>query len=259
MVTRLPKSDPLNLTGVFRREVPMPPGSFLSLLPDSLWSSLLTTDPGSGAPLYPVCYAKDKRLPLGPGDETVYLTLTGCVAQRRYPYGRGAKEPVILRFRGAGQLLGEAKLLDPCSSVETVCLSDTWVLPYSADHLNRLLGRRGGQGRGALLASLEERNRTDEMIYGTVTRPPLRRVGALLHHLAVTAGTGHPDGSVRITGPRQTDLAEALLVSRSTVENAVSVLRTGNLVASSYRRFVVTDPAGLARLAGVPRDFRLSA
>ncbi|PJE97423.1 Crp/Fnr family transcriptional regulator [Streptomyces carminius] len=253
MTDQLPRIDSLNLADVLHRRQPMPDNSFLGHLPDPLWP-LFVTGQGSGVRLYPVRYTRLTELPLGPEDGTVFVVLKGCVAQKRHPYG--PRDTQIVRFRGAGQLLGEVKLLDPRSSVETVCLDETWVLAYDIERMHRLLTRNRGAGRQALLLSLEERNRTDEAVYCTVTRPPLTRVSALLHHLAATVGTRHPDGTVQIAGPRQTDLADALLVSRSTVENAVSVLRAGHVVVSSYRRFLVTDPAELARLAGVPENSR---
>ncbi|MEI5101872.1 Crp/Fnr family transcriptional regulator [Streptomyces sp. PmtG] len=233
-----PRVDAFNPTEVLMGRQQMPEGSFLDFLDRSLWP-LFVQEWGLDARTY----TQGQTLPIGTGDELVFIVLGGCTVQERFPFGRGPGAPVIARFRGVGQLLGEAKLIDPSSSVQTVCLSTTWVMPCPVDRMNLLLKRRG-RIQLALLQSLEARHRSDEAIYCTTNRTPLERISALLLHLATIAGTKEPDdaGRVTITGPRQHDLAKTLLLGKSTVESAVANLRKRHgVVESKYRQLVVTD------------------
>ncbi|QFR02907.1 winged helix-turn-helix domain-containing protein [Streptomyces phaeolivaceus] len=218
----------------------MPDGSFLRHLPTDVWQ-LLVRDWGSDARVH----QRGEKLPLGRDDRHVYIVLGGCVLQERFPLGTK-----IARFRGVGQLLGEAKLIDPEASVGTVCLTTTWIMPCPVPRMNVLLNQHL-DARLALLRSLEHRNRSDEMIYGTATRTPIQRVGGLLLHLAAVSGTrstAEPDHHT-ILGPTQRDIADALLMGMSTVENALRALRdTHNVITSTYRQFVVTDLPSLRRI-----------
>ncbi|USQ85683.1 hypothetical protein NFX46_19125 [Streptomyces phaeoluteigriseus] len=114
----------------------------------------------------------------------------------------------------------------PTPPVPTRCLSQTVVIPWRARYMNQLL-RRQPTVQLALLRSLEDRSRSDELVYGMTTRPPLERVSRLFTHLADIAGV--PDPSISrhtvITGPSQKDMAAALQLSTSTVENAIRTLR----------------------------------
>ncbi|MFJ2609097.1 Crp/Fnr family transcriptional regulator [Streptomyces sp. NPDC091279] len=234
----------------------MPAGSFLAHLPPESWPLLV----GFWGPVSRV-YQRDEHLPGGPDGTDVHIVLGGCVRQDRFPFGRRDDDPVISRFRGPGQLLGEAELIASGAAVTTTCLTTTWVMSGSAQRMNAFLDRHP-HARLALLRSLETRNRDDEKIYGTVTRTPLHRVGGLLAHLARTAGTADPaePGHLTVLGLSQKDIAEALLLGVSTVESAVRGLRTpakdsglppGGVLRSRYRQFVVTDLPALHRVTGV--------
>ncbi|MCX4586833.1 Crp/Fnr family transcriptional regulator [Streptomyces sp. NBC_01481] len=249
-----PKIDAPSPAQVLNGEQQMPRESFLELLPPALLSTLYVVGRGPEARITPTrLFPKQALLPLGPNDTTVFIILGGCVVQERFPFT--AK---IARFRGAGQFVGEGKLLDPRSSVTTRCLSDTWVLPCAARRMNALFGQYP-EARHALLCSLEARNRSDEEIYSTVSRTPLERVSALLLHLARVTGTTDGDGHTIITGPRQKDLAEALVLGQSTVENAVAKLRRRGVIDSRYRTLVVIDMDRLEHLVRMPPASRPTA
>ncbi|MYY13484.1 helix-turn-helix domain-containing protein [Streptomyces sp. SID4919] len=239
-----PRVDAFNTTAVLQGTQPMPPGSFLNRLPPAEWSVFVQAwGPDART------YTQGEQLPLGPHDGHVYIMLGGCVVQERFPLGAVRNAPRVARFRGVGELLGEAKLLHPASAVTTVCLSTTWVMPCPVQRVTALLRRRH-LAQTALLQSLEARCRSDELIYCTAYRPPVHRVGALLLHLAVTAGTTDPGepGPVTIMGPRQKDIADALLMGTSTVEKAVRELRSRGVIHSRYRQLVVTDAPRLQRI-----------
>jgi CRP-like cAMP-binding protein len=240
MASPSPDTQVFNSIDVLHGRQPTPRGSFLDHLPAAKWALFLAIW-GSDARTYP----KGAELPLRPKDTSMYVVLGGCVVQERFPFNTK-----IARFRGVGQVLGEAKLIEPRSSVRTVCLTTTRVLPCDTRRVNLLL-TQDHEAKRALLRSLEDRNRSDERIYATTSRSPLARVSALLHHLAMVAGTqdpAGPTGHTIIDGPRQQDLAEALLLGRSTVENAVATLRKKRLIDSRYRRLVVTDLPALKAL-----------
>ncbi|MER6083940.1 Crp/Fnr family transcriptional regulator [Streptomyces sp. NPDC001833] len=250
----VPKVDAFRTGDVLNGRQTMPPGSFLAHLPPDAWP-LLVSSCGSDSRVY----QRDEELPIGPADEQVHIVLGGCVRQERHPFGTAEGAPKITRFRGVGQLLGEAKLIEPHAAVRTTCLTTTWVMPCPVPRMNLML-RRHPHIQLALLRSLEDRNRTDEMIYGTMTRMPLARVGALLVHLAEVAGTvdSADPGHLTVLGPSQKDIAEALLLGVSTVENALRLLREpprgGNplrrgVLRSGYRKFVVTDLHALRTVA----------
>ncbi|MER6437378.1 MULTISPECIES: Crp/Fnr family transcriptional regulator [unclassified Streptomyces] len=241
-----PKVDAFRTSEVLRGRQAMPEGSFLRHLPDDTWP-LLVSAWGLDARVY----ERDEELPLGPDDKNVYIILGGCVLQERFPLGAAAASTRITRFRGVGEVVGEAKLIAPEAAVTTVCLATTWVMPCPAQRMNVLL-RRQPRAQQALLCSLEDRNRSDEMIYCTPNRSPVQRVGGLLLRLAGIAGrTNSADpGQVTILGPTQRDIADALLMGVSTVESAVRALRdTHGVITSRYRQFVVTDLHALRDIA----------
>ncbi|MFG2783547.1 Crp/Fnr family transcriptional regulator [Streptomyces prunicolor] len=219
-----------------------PKGSFLQRLSADDWRFLLQDD------LRGRSFGQDEHLPLGPGDRNVYMIWDGVVRQDRFPLGDWAGAPTVTRFRGGGQLVGEAKLITPDSAVRTRCLTRTVVIPCRARRFNVLLGRRT-EAKIALLRSLEDRNRSDELVYTLTTLPPLERTGGLLAHLADTVGSRDPrTGSVTITGPGQKDIAAALQLAVSTTENALRTLRYSGVIEARYRQFVVHDVDALRHL-----------
>ncbi|MFE2882945.1 Crp/Fnr family transcriptional regulator [Streptomyces graminifolii] len=220
-----------------------PRGSFLRCLDTEDWRALLE------AGLCSRGFARDEHLPIGPDDRNVYIIWDGVVRQDRFPLGEGEHVPTVTRFRGRGQLVGEAKLVTPDSAVRTKCLAETVTIPCRAQYFNALLGK-WPDIRFALLRSLEERNRCDELVYTMATRPPLERVSRLLAHLADTVGSPGPRaGSTHIIGPGQKDLAAALQLAVSTTENAMRTLRYHGIIEARYRRFVVHDVDALRHLA----------
>ncbi|WP_328682542.1 Crp/Fnr family transcriptional regulator [Streptomyces sp. NBC_00343] len=220
-----------------------PPGSFLRCLDTEDWRALLEAGLRSRG------FARDEHLPIGPDDRNIYIIWDGVVRQDRFPLGEGEHVPTITRFRGRGQLVGEAKLVTSGSAVLTRCLAETVAIPCRARYFNALLGK-WPDIRLALLRSLEDRNRSDELVYDMAARPPLERVSRLLAHLADTVGSPGPRaGSTTITGPSQKDLAAALQLAVSTTENAIRTLRYHGIIEARYRRFVVHDVDALRHLA----------
>ncbi|WP_251091347.1 Crp/Fnr family transcriptional regulator [Streptomyces sp. Caat 7-52] len=244
MASPTPRIDAFNPSSVLAGKRRMPEGTFLGYLPAKSWSRSIRPR------LTSRIFNQGDMLPLGPTDGAVHVVLGGCLLQERFPFGTGKGAPVVVRFRGTGEFLGEAKLIEPTAHVRTVCLSTTWVMTCSIRRMKVLLNRHP-EAELALLRSLEARNRSDEKIYCTADRPPLDRVSTLLLHLAQTAGTRDPDdpAQILIDGPRQSDLARSLLLGQSTVENAVAELRHKHrVIASRYRQLVVTDIARLKRI-----------
>jgi CRP-like cAMP-binding protein len=221
-----------------------PEGSFLQGLSADDWRFLLEDD------LRGRSFGQDEHLPMASDDRNVYMIWDGVVRQDRFPLGDWDGAPAVTRFRGGGQLVGEAKLISPESAVRTRCLTRTVVIPCRARRFNVLLSKRP-EAKLALLRSLEHRNRSDELVYTLTTRPPLERTSRLLAHLADTAGTPDPrTGVTHITGPAQKDIAAALQLAVSTTENALRTLRYHGIVEARYRKFLVHDVDALRHLAG---------
>ncbi|MCL7429821.1 Crp/Fnr family transcriptional regulator [Streptomyces sp. YS415] len=223
-----------------------PPGSFLQRLPDEDWHTLLKIG------LHGRTFYRDEVLPMGPETPNIYIIWEGVVRQDRYPLGDAPHIPTITRFRGAGELVGEAALVMPGSTVATRCLTRTVAIPCDARYFTALIERRLPRARHALLCSLEQRNRSDETIYAMAIRPPLERVSRLLAHLATTAGVPDPrdNQQIVITGPGQKDLAAALQLAVSTTENALRTLRHHGVIEARYRQFVIRDIDGLRQFVG---------
>ncbi|WP_331733182.1 Crp/Fnr family transcriptional regulator (plasmid) [Streptomyces sp. NBC_00080] len=218
----------------------VPDDSFVGHLPPSSWQTLLEAAPAIHT------YARDELLPMTAEDRYVYIVTRGCVRQDRFPLGAGEGVPTITRFRGVGQFLGEAKLIAPASHVLTRCLSETEVIRWRVRYMN-VLHRRRPEVQLALLRSLEDRNRSDELVYSMTTRPPFERVSRLIAHLADIAGVPDPDtaGRTTITGPSQRDMAAALQLGISSVESAIRSLRYQGILDAGYRKFTVLDLEGL--------------
>ncbi|MCC3771539.1 Crp/Fnr family transcriptional regulator [Streptomyces sp. UNOC14_S4] len=234
------------LTDLLLGHQAMPDGSFLQRLPTQVWQAMLQTEPRPRARVF----AQDELLPLGAEFPIVYIVIEGCVRQDRYPLGDGKGIPTVTRFRGIGELVGEAKLISPDSSVATRCLSQTVVIPWSVRSMNLVQGR-APEVQLALLRSLEDRNRSDELVYTMSARPPFERVARLISHLADIAGVPDPRTSncTVVIGPSQKDMAAALQLGLSTVENEIRTLRRHRVVDARYRKFVVRDLEALRRFA----------
>ncbi|MET9914562.1 Crp/Fnr family transcriptional regulator [Streptomyces sp. NPDC006476] len=242
-----PAIDTSRPTDLLHAHEGKPEGSFLQLLTTETWHTLLSAGLRSRA------FVRDELLPMGQETQAVYIILEGVVRQDRYPLGTGPDMPAITRFRGPGQLVGEAALIHPGVSVDTRCLTSTVVIPCSARYFNVLTERRLTDARLALLRSLEARSRSDEFIYGMAIRPPLERVSRLMAHLADTTGVPDPRTSSNtvVTGPGQKDIAAALQLAVSTTENALRTLRYHGVLEARYRQFVIHDIDGLRHLAGI--------
>ncbi|MVO85528.1 Crp/Fnr family transcriptional regulator [Streptomyces sp. p1417] len=246
----VPKMEAFQTTDVLAGRRTMPEGSFLRYLPVDMWP-LFVHAWGSDARIY----EREEALPIGAADEHVYIILGGYVRQERVPFGARDGAPKIIRFRGRGQLVGEAKLIEPSASVGTTCMTPTWVMPCPVARMNFFL-RKHLTIQEALLRSLEDRVRSDETIYSTATRTPIQRVSGLLAHLADTTGTSSAStrpGHVALTGLSQKDLADALMMGVSTVENTLRTLREEHgAVISHYRKLTVTDLPVLRGIATAP-------
>ncbi|MFJ9544076.1 Crp/Fnr family transcriptional regulator [Streptomyces sp. NPDC101225] len=241
MPPALDTSRPTDLSGHKNK----PEGSFLQQLTTETWDVLLQSG------LRGRIFGRDELLPLDAEDSDVYIIWEGVVRQDRAPLGTGPGMPTITRFRGGGQLVGEAKLITPDSTVRTRCLTKTVTVSCDARYFNVLLHRLP-EVQLALLRSLEDRNRSDELVYTMATRPPLERVSRLLAHLAHTAGVPDPRTSTAtvISGPTQKDIAAALQMAVSTTENAVRTLRYTGVIEARYRQFIIRDVDALSHFAG---------
>ncbi|MGK5534221.1 Crp/Fnr family transcriptional regulator [Streptomyces sp. URMC 129] len=222
-----------NLHDVLAGRHQMPEGSFIGSLPTQVWSVFVQEVDNGGIR----AFKRGEEVPTGSSDDLVHIVLQGCVAQERSVPGA-----LVVRFRGPGEFLGEQKLLHPSvSGPKTTSLTATTkIMSFSADLMRALLGSKR-RAEWALLVSLEARYRRDEEIYCTFSRPHLARLSTLLHHLASTVGVVEPQRGIRIAGPRQSDLARALMIGQSTLENTLAVLCRKHIVYTRYRAIYVND------------------
>ncbi|WP_432197107.1 Crp/Fnr family transcriptional regulator [Streptomyces sp. bgisy027] len=231
------KASAPRLSDLVRGRTTMPAGSFLKHLPAPTWQTMM-----EGWEQRIRSFKRDQPLPLDQEDRQVFIIVQGGVRQERFPLRPMPDAPTITRFRGVGEVVGEAKLIDEDSSVTTTCMTKTYVIPWDIEDM-KLLQARVPKVLEALLRSLEDRNRQDERIYATFGLPAFQRVGMLLAHLAETVGQPDPtlSRSTTISGLTQKDLAAALQLGVSTVENAVGSLRRHGAIDAGYRKFIVHD------------------
>ncbi len=188
-----------------------------------------------------------------------HIVAHGCVAERVR-----TQRLSTLRFHQAGALVGEDDLIAPpmtepksefdlaLFSTTVVCLTVTTAYSLSIARLRTLAEVEPIVYR-ALLASQARRVAEIENIYLNVRNPTLQRVACLLFHLAEWS---HPAGGtvarLVVLGPTQSELAEALMLSRASVENALRELRAEGVLSTANRRYTVLRPRALWVAAGAP-------
>jgi CRP-like cAMP-binding protein len=180
---------------------------------------------------------------------TVHVILRWCGIERS-AYLDGAS----LQFRGVGAVLGDTDIFYEDSVPSTAeCLDQTWTLSYSLERMKQLADADTTLMRN-LTTGIAMQLRTAEKVFASSKRSPVERVAALLVELSSSCGTliDYKDleaAASHILGPTQNELAEALLMSRASVENALRALRNAQIIFTSYRRYIVLDLQKLIEVA----------
>ncbi|MBB4745135.1 CRP-like cAMP-binding protein [Actinoplanes octamycinicus] len=216
-----------------RRPNPWAPGTFLGSLPTEVALALVADSVKRPFP------AGRALLREGDRDTHVVLLIRGFVKATTAVDG----VETLLGIRIPGEVVGEIGALtgEPRTATVTACG------PVTAGQVNRgdfeaFLRRR--QDASALIAAAmarqlrwANRRRTDFAAF-----PAHIRLARLLAEIADVCGRPRPDGGVEIAVPlSQPDLASMIAIAQATVQKALHELRDAGLIATGYRRLVITD------------------
>jgi CRP/FNR family cyclic AMP-dependent transcriptional regulator len=226
---------------VSRHPNPWAPGTFLGSLPTDVAVALAATGVRRFFP------AGRALLREGGQDSHVFLLIKGFVKATTAVDG----VETLLGIRVPGEVVGEIGALtgEPRTATVTACG------PVSA----------GQVSRGDFEAFLRQRQDASALITGAMARqlrwanrrrvdfaafPAHIRLARLLAEIAEVCGRPRPDGGVEIAVPlSQPDLASMIAIAQATVQKALHELRDRGLIATGYRRLVITDPAKLRHAA----------
>lgn len=177
----------------------------------------------------------------GSASAMVHVVLSGCVVESA-SYG----ETSTVRILGAGSVLGDLEVFDETLPTPTArCLNTTTTMALPMERM-RLLAENNSVFSAALGTAVTDRLVTSERVYNRVGLRPEERLAGLFTHLLSICAVPCPAFGRMLEGPSQTDLAEALNLSRATVESALRLLRRENLVVTGYRTFQFPSEAALA-------------
>lgn len=163
---------------------------------------------------------------------SVHIVLTGCVLERTQI---GPSSTV--RFLGAGAVVGCVEVFDDNAPPPTAkCLTKTWTLAVPLDRMRVLAEANSGLMK-AIGSSIVDRMEATERIYNRHGMKPEQRLCGLLGHLLMHCAVPGRQYDFMVEGPTQTDLADALSLSVSSVEGAITQLRKSKIVVTGYRSY----------------------
>ncbi|MFD3518480.1 Crp/Fnr family transcriptional regulator [Streptomyces sp. NPDC058657] len=211
--------------------------AFLSTLPKAARDDLL------GAAQRKVFYRSDVLR--GSSNSTVHIVVGGCVTEES-TYG----ETTTVRILGAGAVLGDQEVLSDSVTPTTRCLNTTWTLTIPLERM-RMIAEYSAPVAMALGAALADRIATAERVYHRTGLRPEERLAGLFVHLLDTCAIPNRDFGRMLEGLSQSDLADALCVSKATIETAIRTLRHRGLVVTGYRSYEFPSERALAELGKV--------
>ncbi|TDC67526.1 Crp/Fnr family transcriptional regulator [Actinomadura sp. GC306] len=153
-------------------------------------------------------------------------------------------EVLLLAVRGPGELLGEIAVLGEDGRSATVIAVDACVTRVLPAERFRLLVRSAGLEAELLRRAMRRIREGEVWRAETASLPAGPRVVRALVRLAVPG----PDGPVDV-GLGQTEIGQAVGLSRSMVAAELARLRARGIVTTARRRIVITDMARLRALA----------
>ncbi|MFF2779507.1 Crp/Fnr family transcriptional regulator [Streptomyces sp. NPDC058052] len=156
-------------------------------------------------------------------------------------------EATTLRFRYQGHCLGDAEVFTDSKPPLALAVTTTVTMAVPLSVMRSLVRKHNTLMR-AVSTSMAERLRSNDRVYMMFARNPEQRLCELFVELIDKTGYPTRDGH-KVDGPSQNDLAQALMVSRATVENTLRGLRARQLIRTEYRAFVFPDVAALKKVA----------
>ncbi|BCK68769.1 hypothetical protein Srufu_027220 [Streptomyces libani subsp. rufus] len=182
----------------------------------------------------------------GSASSMVHIVLSGCVYEES-SYG----EDTTVRIHGTGAVLGVAEIFNSGLHAPTArCLNTTLTLAVPMARM-RVLVEHHSPLAMALGKALTDQFAQGERVYNRRSLLPEQRLAGLFVHLLERCAVPSTTYGRMLEGPSQSELADALSVSRATVENALKVLRELRLVTTGYRQYEFPDERELASFGKV--------
>ncbi|WP_435253522.1 hypothetical protein [Streptomyces tendae] len=191
-----------------------------------------------------------------PSTDGVAVLVAQGTVREDFPHGR-------CRLWKRGALIGDWTGAETTSPTMLTALTWCKLMEISSAKIDRA----GTEVFRALAQASMMRLSTAENVYGTDRRSPVARVAALLHYLGnspdvVVERINHETTSIRflrdgvVDGPAQVDIADALGISRASVEKALALLRDRGVLykvrrgeARTNRRYLIKEDRLLASIA----------
>lgn len=175
--------------------------------------------------------------------DSVHIVLNNGIAAEELVH----HEATTLRFRYQGHCLGDAEVFTDSRPPLAIAVTTTATMAVPMAVMRTLVRKHNTLMR-AVSTSMAERLRSNDRVYMMFARAPEQRLCELFVELIDKTGYPTRDGH-RVEGPSQNDLAQALMISRATVEATLRNLRARQLVRTEYRAYVFPDLAALRKAA----------
>nr|WP_258310547.1 Crp/Fnr family transcriptional regulator [Streptomyces sp. FT05W] len=182
----------------------------------------------------------------GSNSSMVHIVLGGCVMEEPV-YGEAA----TTRIHGVGAVLGDIEVLSPdVHTPITRSLNMTVTLALSLERMRGLADVYPSIAM-AIGQAVTERIAVAERVYNRHALPTDRRLAGLFTYLLEHCSVPSVRYGRRLEGLSQGDLADALSVSRATIETAVRTLRDRGLLVTGYRTYEFPSERKLAEVGKV--------
>lgn len=176
----------------------------------------------------------------------MYMIETGSV--RVISIGRTGQE-LTLNVLGPGEIFGELSILDGQQrSATAITLVPTVVWLLSQADLNEFMSKYPPVNQAMIQILVERVRATARRLEAMTFQDVLGRLAFELLSLADRSGQPYEQG-IEITIPlTQVDLASMVGATRESVNKAVSVLRSKELINVDGTRWILQDPAGIQHI-----------
>jgi CRP/FNR family transcriptional regulator, cyclic AMP receptor protein len=159
---------------------------------------------------------------------------------------------VVVGLLGAGQVFGEAALLDDGaerdSLVEARAVGSATIVQIPTETLRRVIEGNPATAEELLRLVAVRLHRTSVALEEALAQDVPARVSRRLRQLALDHGDRRSGGGVRLRVPlTQNELARMVGASREAVNRSLGALAARGLVRTEHRTFVIPDLEALER------------